>query len=107
VRRWNSWYRWVTLAMLGAAVLTIAAAIQRQHDATSDLDAGLIPSTVPELLRLVHDAVLPPTPARPGPPAALVGLATPPPVPHTPSPSTLERLRRDHTMITTKYSRRN
>ena len=23
VRRWNSWYRWVTLAMLGAAVLTI------------------------------------------------------------------------------------
>jgi hypothetical protein len=26
VRRWTSWYRWVTLAMPGAAVLTIAAA---------------------------------------------------------------------------------
>ena len=26
VRRWTSWYRWVTLAMLAAAVLTIAAA---------------------------------------------------------------------------------
>ena len=28
VRRWTSWYLWVTLAMLGAAVLTIAAAIE-------------------------------------------------------------------------------
>jgi SRSO17 transposase len=44
------------------------------------------------------------TPARPGPPAALVGLATPPPAPRRPSPSTLERLRRDNTMITTNYS---
>jgi hypothetical protein len=25
VRRWTSWYRWVTLAMLAAAILTIAA----------------------------------------------------------------------------------
>jgi SRSO17 transposase len=29
VRRWTSWYRWVTLAMLAAAVLTIAAAAER------------------------------------------------------------------------------
>ena len=43
----------------------------------------------------------PATPARPGPPPALVGLATPPPAPRPPSPSTLERLRRDNTMITT------
>ena len=28
MRRWTSWYRWVTLAMLGAAVLTNAAAIE-------------------------------------------------------------------------------
>ena len=28
VRSWTSWYRWVTLAMLGAAVLAIAAAIE-------------------------------------------------------------------------------
>jgi hypothetical protein len=46
----------------------------------------------------------PATPARPGPPAALVGLATSPPAPLPPSPSTLERLRRDDTMITTNYS---
>ena len=26
VRRWTSWYRWATLAMLAAAFLTIAAA---------------------------------------------------------------------------------
>ena len=44
----------------------------------------------------------PAAPARPGPPAALVGLA-PPPVPRPPSPPTLERLRRDNTMITTNY----
>ena len=42
--------------------------------------------------------------ARPGPPAALVGLAAPPPAPRPPSPPTLERLRRDSTMITTNYS---
>ena len=46
----------------------------------------------------------PAAPARPGPPAALVGLATPPPAPRPPSPPTLERLRRDNTMITTNYS---
>jgi hypothetical protein len=42
--------------------------------------------------------------ARPGPPAALVRLATPPPVPRPPSPPTLERLRRGINMITTNYS---
>ena len=41
----------------------------------------------------------PAAPARPGPPAALVGLATPPPAPRPPSPPTLERLCRDNTMI--------
>ena len=45
--------------------------------------------------------------AYPGAPAALVGLATPPPAPRPPSPPTLERLRRDNTMITTNYSCRN
>ena len=46
----------------------------------------------------------PAAPPRPGPPAALVGLATPPSVPRPPSPPALERLRRDSTMITTNYS---
>jgi hypothetical protein len=49
----------------------------------------------------------PTTSARPGPPAALVGLAAPPPAPRPPSPPTLERLRRDNTMITTNYSCRH
>ena len=48
----------------------------------------------------------PTTPARPRPPAALVMVATPPPAPGPPSPPTLERLRRDCSMITTNYSRR-
>jgi SRSO17 transposase len=37
--------------------------------------------------------------ARPGPPAPLVGLATPPPAPRPPSPPTLERRRRRNTMM--------
>ena len=43
-------------------------------------------------------------PARPGPPAALVGLATLPPAPRLPSPPALERLRRDNAVITTNHS---
>jgi hypothetical protein len=40
--------------------LAVAAALQRQHDAGSGADAGLIPVTVPELLRLLRDTVIPP-----------------------------------------------
>jgi SRSO17 transposase len=32
VRRWTSWHRWVTLAMLAAAVLTIAAALEHTRE---------------------------------------------------------------------------
>jgi SRSO17 transposase len=32
VRTWTSWHRWVTLALLAAALLTITAAAERQHD---------------------------------------------------------------------------
>ncbi len=42
VRLWISWYRWVTLAMLGAAVLTIAAAIESARGPDA---AGQIPLT--------------------------------------------------------------
>ena len=34
--------------------------MQRQQEAGSDLDAGLIPITAPELLRLLRDIVIPP-----------------------------------------------
>jgi hypothetical protein len=38
VRRWRSWYRWVTLAMLAYAFLAVAAAIERaQHPAPPGL----------------------------------------------------------------------
>ena len=56
-----------------------------QQDASSDPD-GLIPVTVPELVRLLRDIVTPATPARPGPPTALVSLAAPPSAPRPPSP---------------------
>jgi hypothetical protein len=39
-----------------------AMAVQRRQEAGSDLDAGLIAITVPELLRLLRDIVIP----RPG-----------------------------------------
>jgi len=35
-------------------------AVQRQQEAGSDLGAALIPITVPELLRLLRDIVIPP-----------------------------------------------
>jgi len=38
----------------------VAAALHRQQDAGSDLDAGLIPLTVPELLRLLRGTVISP-----------------------------------------------
>jgi hypothetical protein len=81
--------------------LAVAVALQREQDAVSDLDAGLIPVTVPELLRLLRDTVIPPP--RRGPPAALVGLAAPPPAPRPPSSQPLERLRRGNTVIQTNY----
>jgi hypothetical protein len=65
-------------------------------------DPGHHPGTAAAAARHGHPA----TPARPGPPPALVDLATPPPAPGPASPPTLERLRRDCSMITTNYSRR-
>lgn len=54
VRRWRSWYRWTTLAMLAHAFLAVACAIER--DTTPTLP-GLIALTVNEFRRL-FDALL-------------------------------------------------
>ncbi len=54
VRRWTSWHRWTTLAMLAHAFLAVATRIQR--DATP-APAGLIELTVNEFRRL-FDALL-------------------------------------------------
>jgi SRSO17 transposase len=42
VRTWTSWHRWVTLAMLAAAFLAIAAAAERHQPPAPH---GLIPLT--------------------------------------------------------------
>ena len=49
VRTWTSWHRWVTLAMLGLAFLTITAATEH---ATRPPPPGQIPLTRPEIARL-------------------------------------------------------
>ena len=55
VRRWCSWHRWSTLAMLAMAFLAVTTAAQRQQDTTSD---DRIPITVNELRRLFDALVL-------------------------------------------------
>ena len=57
VRRWTSWYRWVTLAMLAAAVLTIAAAIEHARGPAA---AGQIPLTRNEIAHLLATVTAPP-----------------------------------------------
>ena len=54
VRRWTSWHRWTTLAMLAHAFLAVATATERDHTPTA---AGLITLTVNEFRRL-FDALL-------------------------------------------------
>jgi SRSO17 transposase len=60
VIRWRSWHRWTAICLLAYIYLAVAVALQRQEDASSDLEAGLIPVTVPELLRLLRGTVIPP-----------------------------------------------
>jgi SRSO17 transposase len=59
VIRWRSWHRWTAICLLAYIYLAVTAAIQRQHDTASGLDTRLIPITIPELLRLVRDTVIP------------------------------------------------
>jgi hypothetical protein len=73
VRRWDSWYRWTTLAMLALAFLTITAATEH---ASSRPD----PADPQRDRRAVQHADHRPGERRPAP-AAMVRLAAPPPVP--------------------------
>jgi SRSO17 transposase len=57
VRRWDSWHRWITLAMLAAAFLTIAAAAER---ATHPPPDGQIPLTRNEIARLLATLIIQP-----------------------------------------------
>jgi hypothetical protein len=49
VRRWPSWYRWTTLAMLALAFLVVLAVTERTHHPPP---AGLAPLTCNELQHL-------------------------------------------------------
>jgi hypothetical protein len=49
VRRWRSWYRWTTLAMLAHAFLVVAALTERTRHSTPP---GLIPLTCNEFQHL-------------------------------------------------------
>jgi hypothetical protein len=59
VRRWTSWYRWATLAMLASAFLTIAAATER---ARGPDPAGHIPLTRKEIAPPLRQPDHPPSP---------------------------------------------
>jgi SRSO17 transposase len=48
VRRWDSWHRWVTLAMLAYAFLAVLAATEHDRQPPPD---GMIPLTCNEILR--------------------------------------------------------
>ena len=62
VRTWASWHRWVTLAMLAAAFLAVAAAAERRRDPRPD---GQIPLTRNEIASLFTSLIIkPPDSAR-------------------------------------------
>ena len=56
VRRWDSWYRWTTLAMLALAFLSTAAATEH----TSPAPAGQIPLTRNEIAALFGTLIIDP-----------------------------------------------
>jgi SRSO17 transposase len=62
VRTWTSWRRWVTLAMLALAFLTITAAGERRRDPDPD---GQIPLTRNEIASLLTGLIIKP-PGGPG-----------------------------------------
>lgn len=58
VTTWTSWHRWTAIALLAYAFLAVAAACQRASDADPG-ELGLIPVTIPELLRQLRGTVIP------------------------------------------------
>ena len=57
VIRWRSWHRWSALCLLAYIYLAVAVAVHR--DSHPGPEIGLIPLTIPELVRL-RDTVIPP-----------------------------------------------
>ena len=61
VRRWGSWYRWTTLAMLALAFLSIVAATEHSHHPPP---ADQIPLTRNEIAALFNTLIIEPARAR-------------------------------------------
>jgi hypothetical protein len=57
VIRWRSWHRWGTLCLLACIYLAVAAALDR--DAHAGREIGLIPVTIPAMLRMLRGTVIP------------------------------------------------
>jgi len=58
VTTWTSWHRWTAISLLACAFLAVAAACQRALDTITGTP-GLIPVTIPELLRQLRGTVIP------------------------------------------------
>jgi hypothetical protein len=81
VRRWGSWYRWVTLAMLAGAVLVVVALVERTRQPAP---LGVVELTCSEI-RWLFAAMVEAPAGRGGAPIALV-VATPTPGPRSGQP---------------------
>jgi len=55
---WTSWHRWTAICLLAYIFLAVAAAFQRTRDEDAGI-LGLIPVTIPELLRQLRGTVIP------------------------------------------------
>jgi SRSO17 transposase len=58
VTSWTSWHRWTAICLLAYAFLAVAATWQRARDGDAAI-LGLIPVTMPELLRQLRGTVIP------------------------------------------------
>ena len=58
VTTWTSWHRWTAICLLAYIFLAVAAAFQRTRDEDAGI-LGLIPVTIPELLRQLRGTVIP------------------------------------------------
>ena len=58
VIRWRSWHRWSALCLLAYIYLAVTVAVHRGSHTGPEI--GLIPITIPELVRLLRDTVIPP-----------------------------------------------
>ena len=58
VTTWTSWHRWTAISLLAYIFLAVAAAFQRARDEDAGI-LGLIPVTIPELLRQLRGTVIP------------------------------------------------